>query len=123
MSTRFRQALVIALGIGLAGVLVALGFWQLEVYHHQGAAAAAERAAAPPIPLSSVARPTGSAFEGYGRSVVFDGTVSYEVRKYELIVDVSAKICGVTPSKVPAANNEPIVNSFSGIISQILLST
>jgi surfeit locus 1 family protein len=74
MSTRFRQALVIALGIGLAGVLVALGFWQLEVYHHQGAAAAAERAAAPPIPLSSVARPAGSAFEGYGRSVVFDGT-------------------------------------------------
>ena len=74
MSTRIRQALVIALGIGLAGVLVALGFWQLEVYHHQGAAAAAERAAAPPIPLSSVARPAGSAFEGYGRSVVFDGT-------------------------------------------------
>ena len=53
---------------------MALGFWQLEVYHHQGAAAAAERAAAPPIPLSSVARPAGSAFEGYGRSVVFDGT-------------------------------------------------
>jgi cytochrome oxidase assembly protein ShyY1 len=74
MSTRFSQALIIALGIGLAGVLVALGFWQLEVYHRQGAAAAAQRAAAPPIPLNSVARPGGSAFDGYGRSVVFDGT-------------------------------------------------
>lgn len=74
MSTKLRQALVIALGIGLAGVLVALGFWQLDVYHGQGAAAAAERAAAPPIPLNSVARPGGSAFDGYGRSVEFDGT-------------------------------------------------
>ena len=74
MSTKLRQALVIALGIGLAGVLVALGFWQLDVYHSQGAAAAAERAAAPPIPLNSVARPGGSAFDGYGRSVEFDGT-------------------------------------------------
>ena len=62
------------LGIGLAGVLVALGLWQLEVYHRQGAAAAAERAAAPQIPLSSVARPGGLAIEGYGRSVAFDGT-------------------------------------------------
>jgi surfeit locus 1 family protein len=74
MSTVIKQALVITLGIGLAGVLVALGFWQLQVYHRQGAAAAAERAAGPPIPLNSVARPGGSAFEGYGRSVVFDGT-------------------------------------------------
>jgi surfeit locus 1 family protein len=73
MSTKLSQALVIALGIGLAGVLVALGFWQLDVYHGQGAAAAAERAAAPPIPLNSVARPGGSAFDGYGRSVEFDG--------------------------------------------------
>jgi surfeit locus 1 family protein len=74
MSTKFRQALIIALGVGLAGILVALGFWQLEVYHRQGAAAAAQRAAAPPIPLNSVARPGGSAFDGYGRSVIFDGT-------------------------------------------------
>jgi surfeit locus 1 family protein len=73
MSTKLSQALVIALGIVLAGVLVALGFWQLDVYHGQGAAAAAERAAAPPIPLNSVARPGGSAFDGYGRSVEFDG--------------------------------------------------
>ena len=74
MSIKLSQALVIALGIGLAGVLVALGFWQLDVYHGQGAAAATERAAAPPIPLNSVARPGGSAFDGYGRSVEFDGT-------------------------------------------------
>jgi surfeit locus 1 family protein len=74
MSTRFKQALVIALGIGLAAVMVTLGFWQLEVYHRQGAETAAQRAAAPPVPLSSVARPGASAIQGYGRSVAFDGS-------------------------------------------------
>jgi surfeit locus 1 family protein len=74
ISTRFKQALVIALGMGLAAVMVTLGFWQLEVYNSQGAETAAERAAAPPVPLSSVARPGVSAIEGYGRSVAFDGT-------------------------------------------------
>jgi surfeit locus 1 family protein len=72
--TRFKQALVIALGIGLAAVMVVLGFWQLEVYHRQGAAAAARQASAPPIPLSSVARPSAPANEGYGRPVAFQGT-------------------------------------------------
>jgi surfeit locus 1 family protein len=72
--TRFKQALVIALGLGLAAAMGALGMWQLEVYHRQGAAAAARRASAPPVPLSSVARPGASALDGYGRSVMFEGT-------------------------------------------------
>jgi cytochrome oxidase assembly protein ShyY1 len=74
MLTRLKQGLIIALGIGLAAVMVMLGLWQLEVYQRQGAAAAAERAAAPPVPLSSVAQPGASAIEGYGRSVTFDGS-------------------------------------------------
>jgi surfeit locus 1 family protein len=72
--TRLKQALVIALGIGLAATMVALGFWQLDVYHRQGAAAAARRAAAAPVPLNSVARPGAAANEGYGRSVTFEGS-------------------------------------------------
>jgi surfeit locus 1 family protein len=72
--TRFKQALVIALGLGLAAVMGVLGMWQLEVYHRQGAVAAARRAAAPPVPLSSVARPGASALDGYGRSVMVEGT-------------------------------------------------
>jgi cytochrome oxidase assembly protein ShyY1 len=72
--TRFKQALVIALGIGLAAVMIVLGFWQLQVYHRQGAAAAARQASAPPVPLSSVARPGAPAYEGFGRSVAFEGT-------------------------------------------------
>ena len=72
--TRLKQALVIALGIGLAGVMVALGFWQLAVYDAQGAEAAERRASAPPVPLGSVARAGEPATEGYGRSVSFEGT-------------------------------------------------
>jgi cytochrome oxidase assembly protein ShyY1 len=72
--TRFKQALVITLGIGLAAVMVGLGFWQLQVYHRQGAAAAARQASAPPIPLSSVARPGAPANEGFGRPVAFEGS-------------------------------------------------
>jgi surfeit locus 1 family protein len=74
MSTRFKQTLIIALGIGLAAVMVTLGFWQLEVYQRQGVAAATQRASAPPVPLSSVAAPGRSAIAGYGRSVAFTGT-------------------------------------------------
>jgi len=70
---RLQQSLLIALGIVLAAVMVALGFWQLEVYHRQGEAAAARRAEAPPISLSSVARPGAAATEGFGRSVSFEG--------------------------------------------------
>jgi surfeit locus 1 family protein len=72
--THLKQGLVITLGIGLAGIMVALGFWQLAVYDTQGAAAAERRASAPPVPLGSVARAGEPATEGYGRSVVLQGT-------------------------------------------------
>ena len=72
--TRLKQALVIVLGIGLAAVMIVLGFWQLQVYHRQGSAAAARQASAPPVPLGSVARPGSPANEGYGRPVAFDGS-------------------------------------------------
>jgi surfeit locus 1 family protein len=72
--TRLKQVLVIVLGIGLAGAMVALGFWQLGVSKAQGAEAAERRASAPPVPLSSVARAGEPATDGYGRSVTFEGT-------------------------------------------------
>jgi surfeit locus 1 family protein len=71
--TRFKQALLIVLGLGLAGAMVGLGFWQLAVYDAQGTEAAERRASAPPIPLGSVARAGEPATGGYGRSVVFEG--------------------------------------------------
>jgi surfeit locus 1 family protein len=72
--TRLKQALLIALGFGLAAAMVGLGFWQLAVYDAQGAEAAKRRASAPPVPLGSVARAGEPATAGYGRSVAFEGT-------------------------------------------------
>jgi surfeit locus 1 family protein len=72
--THLKQGLVIAIGIGVAGVMVALGFWQLAVYDAQGAEAAERRASAPPVPIGSVARPGEPATDGYGRSVTLAGT-------------------------------------------------
>jgi surfeit locus 1 family protein len=72
--TRFRQALVIALGIAVAAGMIAMGYWQLEVYRDQGQAAAERRASAPPVSLSSVVRAGAPVKDGYGRSVTFQGT-------------------------------------------------
>lgn len=78
--TRLKQALVIVLGISLAGAMVGLGFWQLAVSDAQGAEAAARRASAPPVPLGSVARAGEPATDGYGRSVTFQGTYDPELQ-------------------------------------------
>ena len=72
--TRLKQVLLIVLGLGLAGAMVALGFWQLAVYDAQGAEAAERRASELPVPLGAVARAGESATDGYGRSVAFEGT-------------------------------------------------
>ena len=71
---RLQQALILAVGILLAGAMVLLGIWQLDVYRQQGAAASARRAAAPPVALSEAA-PAGAAItDGFGRSITFTGT-------------------------------------------------
>jgi cytochrome oxidase assembly protein ShyY1 len=68
-----RQLGVIAVGMVLAGVMVVLGVWQLDVYHSQGQAQSERRAAEPPVPLASVAQPSAVIGEGYGRQVAFAG--------------------------------------------------
>jgi cytochrome oxidase assembly protein ShyY1 len=72
--TRFWQVLVIALGLAVAAAMVMMGYWQLEVYRNQGQAAAERRAAAPPVPISSVARAGAPVKDGYGRSVTVEGS-------------------------------------------------
>jgi surfeit locus 1 family protein len=86
--TRFWQALVIALGIVVAAAMVVMGFWQLEVYRNQGQAAAERRAAAPPLPIGSVARAGAPVKDGYGRSVTLEG--SYDPA-LQLLVPVEDK--------------------------------
>lgn len=72
--TRLRQAGAILIGLFLATVMVLLGIWQLDVYQSQGAAVSAQRAAQPPVALTTVAPAGAAVTDGYGRSVALGGT-------------------------------------------------
>lgn len=72
MST-LKSVLVVALGLGLAAVMVLLGLWQLRAYHTSGNQSAAARAAAAPLELRQVAPPGQPVRTGFGRSVRMQG--------------------------------------------------
>jgi len=69
-----RQALTVLVGLVLAGAMVLLGSWQLDVYQAQGQAQAARRASQPPVELSTVAQAGAAVTDGYGRSVTASGS-------------------------------------------------
>jgi cytochrome oxidase assembly protein ShyY1 len=70
---RVHQALTILVGLVLAGVMVLLGLWQLDVYHAQGQAQASQRASQPPVEIGTVARAGEAIADGYGRPVTLTG--------------------------------------------------
>jgi surfeit locus 1 family protein len=78
---RLTQLLIVAAGAILTGVMVLLGFWQLDVYHRQGAEAAARRAAEPAVELRAVAPAGSTVRDGYGRTVRFEGTYLPELQR------------------------------------------
>lgn len=69
-----KQTGVVALGVVLAAAMVVLGIWQLDVYQRQGGEAAVRKAAAPPVPLTTLAPAAETVGDGYGRRVTFSGT-------------------------------------------------
>jgi surfeit locus 1 family protein len=71
---RVKAALVVLLGLVLAGGMGLAGVWQLRVYQRQGAEAAAARAAEPPVALTAVAPVNDRVGDGYGRTVTVSGT-------------------------------------------------
>lgn len=71
--TKLLQIGVLALGFVVAGAMVTLGWWQVQVYQLQGAEASQRRAAEPAVPLQDVAVAGASVREGYGRSVTATG--------------------------------------------------
>ena len=72
--TWLKQTGLVALGVVLAGAMVVLGLWQLDVYERQGTEASARRAAEAPIPLTTAAPAGGTVTDGFGRRVTFTGT-------------------------------------------------
>src|SRR6478609_4860615 len=70
---RVRQVLVVLAGLAAAGVMVALGLWQLGIYRTSGAESAADRAAAPAVPIDQAAPPNVKITDGFGRTISFAG--------------------------------------------------
>jgi len=114
MGVRTRQALVLAAGLLVAALMLALGRWQLDVYHAQGAHAAAVRASAPPVPLSSVAPAGSAASAGFGRSVSFAG--SYDASHQELLplADRASRFRVLTPFRQSDGSVVAVVRGISG---------
>ena len=73
MSLRGRQALVIALGVVLAGVMTVLGLWQLQVFTDQANASVQARTQQSPVPLVDVVRADGTVSDIYGKPVTVQG--------------------------------------------------
>ncbi|HZX01657.1 SURF1 family protein, partial [Kribbella sp.] len=66
---------LLALALVIAGVMTAMGVWQLGVYESKTAAATAHRAAAAPVPLQSLfSVDEGLPAKAVGRQVTIDGT-------------------------------------------------
>lgn len=73
MSLRVRQALVIVVGVVVAGVMVWLGLWQLQVFTDQGNASIAARAEQPAVPVLEHVGPDGTVGDIYGKPVTASG--------------------------------------------------
>ncbi|NLT30613.1 MAG: SURF1 family protein [Propionibacterium sp.] len=71
--TRLWQVLLVTIGSVVAGVMVFLGLWQMEVFQSQGDSGARARMAEPAVPLADVAPVGGEVTDGYGRTVTFTG--------------------------------------------------
>ncbi|SDB97685.1 Cytochrome oxidase assembly protein ShyY1 [Raineyella antarctica] len=72
--TRVQQLLLVIIGTTLAGIMIMLGLWQMQVFENQGQDSAIARMNEPAVPLSSVASPGAEITDGYGRTVTFEGT-------------------------------------------------
>ncbi len=73
MSTRWKQALVVAVGLVVAGVMVFLGLWQAQVFVDKGNRTVAERAEQAPVPLLDHVTADNTVGDIYGKRVTVTG--------------------------------------------------
>jgi cytochrome oxidase assembly protein ShyY1 len=112
---RVHQALTILVGLVLAGVMVLLGLWQLDVYHAQGQAQASRRAGQPPVELSTVARAGAVVADGYGRPVTLRGRYIADVQVLVPLTDQPDAHRVVSAMRLPDGDVVPVVRGvFTG---------
>lgn len=107
-----KQIGIVFLGFLLAAVMVGLGVWQLKVYNEQGHKQAEARAAAPAVPLESVARPGQQVSDdAYARQVRFTG--SYD-RSLQTLVSTGSgnRYRVLTALRLPGGGILPVVRGM-----------
>lgn len=110
--TRLRQAAVVAVGVVLAAVMVLLGLWQLDVYHEQGRRSADRRAAAPAVPLGSVAPAGAPVRDGYGRAVTFTGHYEPALQLLVPVAGQPSRFRVLTGLRQPDGSVVPVVRGL-----------
>lgn len=70
---RIKQILLLTVALVIAGVMVMLGLWQMQVFEDDAETDARLRAEQPAMPLARVAQPAEQTRDGYGRTVTFSG--------------------------------------------------
>lgn len=73
MSTRTKQALFVLVGVVVAGVMVFLGLWQMQVFVDKGNRTVQARAEQAPVPLLDFVGANGAVGDVYGKQVVATG--------------------------------------------------
>lgn len=73
MRTRSKQVLLVGVGALLAGVMVFLGLWQMQVFVDKGNRSVEDRAAQSPVPLAEHLGSAGEVGDIYGKQVTFTG--------------------------------------------------
>lgn len=107
--TVLKQIAVVLLGLVLAAVMVTLGVWQLGVYNAQGKEQAEQRAAAPPVALTTVAPAGQEVGDAYGRTVRFTGRYDPGFQTFIAIPDRPGHYRVLTAFRLTQGGAVPVV--------------
>ena len=113
MSLRFRQALIVALGIVAAAVMTWRGFWQLQVFTDQGNASVQARAEQPAVPLIDQVGADGTVGDIYGKPVIANG--HYLAGRQQRVLDEQGVVRVLSAFQLADGRVLPVVR---GVIAQ-----
>lgn len=107
MPVRFKQALVAVVGLAVAGVMLWLGLWQMQVFEDKETSSAQARAALAPVPLLDNVATDGTPGDVYGRQVSVTGV--YLPDQQLLVTDETGGVRVLTALQVPDGRVLPVV--------------
>lgn len=111
---RLQQLGLVLLGSVLAGVMIMLGLWQMQVFEDQGQEGAIARMNEPAVPLQSVASAGSEITDGYGRMVTFEADYVAEDQLLVPVEDRPGTYRVLTPALTADGTLVPVVRGETG---------